>query len=49
MSNPDGSFVAFVCDQLRSLNVIARRMFGGCGLYVGTVFFGIVLSGRFLL
>lgn len=46
MSGED-SFVAFLIDQLAHLPEIrARRMFGGHGLYMGEVFFGIVHRGR---
>ena len=41
MANSKG-FVAFVLDQLESLDVTARKMFGEAGLYSGPVFFGIV-------
>lgn len=41
------AFVEFVLDQLSDVpGVAARRMFGGHGLYLGTVFFGIVDRGR---
>ena len=41
------SFAAFVLDQLAELpGVEARRMFGGHGLYLEDVFFGIVHEGR---
>jgi DNA transformation protein len=37
------SFRAFVLDQLgETENVTSRPMFGGTGLYSGTVFFGII-------
>src|SRR5688572_4315696 len=36
------SFTQYVLDQLDPLTVIARRMFGGIGLYHEDVFFGIV-------
>jgi DNA transformation protein len=43
----DESFRDYVLDQLRELpGVTARGMFGGFGLYAGTVFFGIVAGGR---
>jgi DNA transformation protein len=43
----DESFRDYVLDQLRELpGVTARSMFGGFGLYAGTVFFGIVAGGR---
>ena len=42
MKNVD-SFLSFVRDQLDGLEELtARRMFGGVGLYCGSVFFGIV-------
>ena len=41
MANSEG-FLAFVLDQLDSLDVTARKMFGEAGLYSGPVFFGIV-------
>ena len=42
-----GSFVAFVRDQLRALGPVdARPMFGGFGLYLGDIFFGIVHGDR---
>ena len=43
----DESFKDYVLDQLRELpGVTARGMFGGFGLYAGTIFFGIVSGGR---
>jgi DNA transformation protein len=43
----DESFVEFIEDQLRSFrDLTIKRMFGGCGLYRGTVFFGIIANGR---
>ncbi|MFN2587566.1 MAG: TfoX/Sxy family protein [Actinomycetota bacterium] len=39
---PDASFLEFVLDQLSSLDVRARAMFGGHGLYLGDRFFGLV-------
>jgi len=43
----DDSFVEFVCDQLHELDAILyKAMFGGYGLYEGSVFFGIVFDGR---
>lgn len=42
MTTRDG-FLAFVLDQLDGIDhVISRPMFGGTGLYAGTVFFGII-------
>ena len=36
-------FLAFVLDQLDGIDhVVSRPMFGGTGLYAGTVFFGII-------
>jgi DNA transformation protein and related proteins len=43
---PDG-FAAFVHDQLSELDgLVTRRMFGGTGLYLDDVFFGIIYSDR---
>lgn len=44
MTRPDdGTFVAYLLEQLAAIpGVQARRMFGGCGLYAGNRFFGIV-------
>ena len=43
----DGSFGAFVLDQLSALgSVEARPMFGGAGFYVGGEFFGILYKDR---
>ncbi|MER3422695.1 MAG: competence protein TfoX [Nitrospiraceae bacterium] len=43
----DDSFTAFVLDQLHDLRgVTCRAMFGGHGLYLGPVFFGIIHKGR---
>lgn len=43
----DDTFVEFVCDQLDALDgVLYKSMFGGYGLYCGSVFFGIVFDGR---
>jgi DNA transformation protein len=40
-------FKDFVLDQLRDLPSLSHRaMFGGYGLYCGSVFFGIVHKGR---
>ncbi len=45
-SKQDQSFVDFVVqDQLGSLNIDARRMFGGHGLYFKGKFFGIIYDG----
>jgi DNA transformation protein and related proteins len=36
-------FLAYVLDQLDGIDdVVSRPMFGGTGLYAGTVFFGII-------
>lgn len=46
-SRKDDNFVEFVCDQLTGFDGIQYKpMFGGYGLYEGTVFFGIVYDGR---
>lgn len=38
-----GAFLDYVVDQLSGIeNLLSRPMFGGVGLYAGTVFFGIV-------
>jgi DNA transformation protein len=37
-------FQTFVLDQLEGLDVIAKPMFGGCGLYCGEHFFGIIAA-----
>ena len=43
----DGSFGAFVLDQLGTLNgVEARPMFGGAGFYLDGEFFGILYKER---
>ena len=43
----DDSFVEYVCDQLDDIDAIVyKSMFGGYGLYSGSVFFGIVYDGR---
>ena len=43
----DDSFKDFVLDQLSGLvDVEARRMFGGYGLYQDDTFFGIIHKGR---
>ncbi|MFM8471192.1 MAG: TfoX/Sxy family protein, partial [Limisphaerales bacterium] len=45
----DGSFSQFVREQLNAVpGVEFRRMFGGEGLYLGGVFFGILHQGRLL-
>lgn len=42
MKTRDG-FLAFVLDQLGGIeDIVSRPMFGGTGLYAGTVFFGII-------
>ncbi len=42
MNTRDG-FLAYVLDQLSGVeNLLSRPMFGGVGLYTGTVFFGII-------
>ena len=47
MPDRDHSFKAFVLDQLDFVDGLAcRPMFGGFGLYAGTVFFGIIHRGR---
>ena len=43
----DDTFVEFVCDQLADLDAILyKAMFGGYGVYEGSLFFGIVYDGR---
>ena len=43
----DESFKDYVLDQLTALPALeGRKMFGGCGLYLGKQFFGIVFRGR---
>jgi DNA transformation protein len=43
----EDSFVEYVLDQLRGLGAVeARRMFGGHGIYHGSVFFAIVADDR---
>jgi len=43
----DSSFKDFVLDQLDGLGTVrARAMFGGYGLYLGDIFFGIIHRGR---
>src|SRR5213594_2755807 len=43
----DDSFKDFVLDQLGALPELrAKAMFGGCGLYQGDRFFGILMEGR---
>ena len=43
----DDSFIEYVCDQLPDIDaVMYKPMFGGFGLYSGSVFFGIVYDGR---
>ena len=50
MGAVDESFVAYVLDQLRSLDELGcRAMFGGHGLYRGATFFGILFDGRLYL
>jgi DNA transformation protein and related proteins len=47
MSDKDNSFKEFILDQLSSFDtVIARKMFGGYGLYQSRTFFGIIFKGR---
>lgn len=42
MKTADG-FLAFVLHQLDGIDdIVSRPMFGGTGLYAGTVFFGII-------
>jgi DNA transformation protein len=43
LRNSEG-FKQFVLDQLEELDVTGRLMFGGCGLYCGENFFGIIAS-----
>lgn len=41
---PVNEFIAHLCDQLRPLGPVSpRRMFGGYGLYLEGVMFGLVL------
>ena len=43
----EGSFGAFVLDQLRELgDVVARPMFGGAGFYLDGTFFGLLYEER---
>lgn len=47
VSRKDDSLVEYVCDQLAGIDaVLYKPMFGGYGLYSGSVFFGIVYDGR---
>ncbi len=47
VSRKDDSLVEYVCDQLDDMDAIVyKSMFGGYGLYSGSVFFGIVYDGR---
>jgi DNA transformation protein len=49
-AKPDHSFRDFVIvDQLASLDIRDRRMFGGYGLYVDDIFFGLIADGRLFL
>ena len=48
LRSSDG-FRQFVLDQLDPLNVTARSMFGGTGLYAEGVFFGIIALDRLYL
>jgi DNA transformation protein len=42
--------MAFACDLFSGMGpVSARRMFGGAGLYAGTVMFGLIDDGRIYL
>ena len=44
------SFKEYILDQLQELgSVECRAMFGGHGLYLGALFFGILHQGRFYL
>lgn len=43
------SFKQFVLDQIAGLDVRARAMFGGTGLYSGAHFFGIIARDRLYL
>jgi DNA transformation protein len=44
------SFKDYVLDQLQELGAVeCRAMFGGHGLYLGPLFFGILHQGRFYL
>lgn len=46
----DDTFIEFVCDQLEPIDgIVHRSMFGGYGLYCGSVFFGIAYRGRLYL
>ena len=43
----DDSFKDFILDQLYDVgNLDCRAMFGGFGLYSGSIFFGIIHKGR---
>ena len=47
MTRTDESFKDFILDQLANLPaVVARRMFGGFGLYQDETFFAIILKGK---
>ncbi len=46
MDDRPDSIKNYVLDQLGSLDVTARAMFGGYGLYRGPEFFGILHQGR---
>jgi DNA transformation protein and related proteins len=45
----DNSFLQFVLDRLGELDVTARSMFGGNGLYSGGLMFGIVYDDALYL
>ena len=47
----DDPFLTFVLEQLSTglPGVMPRSMFGGCGLYYGHTFFGIVYRGQLFL
>lgn len=48
LRSSDG-FRQFVLDQLGALDVRARSMFGGTGLYLGEYFFGLIARDRLYL
>jgi DNA transformation protein and related proteins len=47
-SKPMASFATFILDQLDELNVTARKMFGGYGVYQGGICFALIAGGETL-
>jgi DNA transformation protein and related proteins len=49
MAHADNEFVDFIMDEIGDPLLVAKKMFGGYGIYRDGIFFGIVLDGTLYL